>query len=702
MAWYLGYPLSQTLLTNLYIEGMLMPTPTNIQEADFIRNHKEGVPRDPMFTVLRAYCLGLLKSCWHVNERIKSEHFYEVSFIEVSESPAMLNQLSGLQEEDFVTNTYHRFLLQDIDRILIRDEIMAARRLLHTLRPTISDEMADALSFRLELRTAFLRAIELSELRSNPESLSLPWSQMKAVWEPIRKSRHLGTPVPEAFSTKIQRRLASTMPPRPIVQPSFEETSEHFMKLFSDGIEMLKVLKYSDSQSLLVRNIDTGCLVRGATRLTSLQHFVMLFQAQKPQPLVFIRTLLQSLLFGDMIILGRLSIRQVVDDDLAIVVLPCSQLLDPANDDVEAPHDARFAIAFQMENFRQRAAQSYLDIFRTFCQNRCRVRRTLCHQIQDWETVQFDAEEIDQLLQVQLDEKPLCENPALPGGAATEGSYSLPLSSWAYLYKIRLMEWIVQLGFELQTYQPDELAGMYWYLSFLAHQRGQIIERINKFTTHHRDELRRAHPYGLTTAMEAQFTRSINYLRHTHLDAAATWEFADALSCLYTALGRLKLVVPPPRPYSTDELRYEIRMKPFVTIGTPELPTFQDFTRAVTQPDYPTEYLLNSANAHISQARSHFDTLSKVNDKDSFTIGSHERWLKSTKDSLRSAISANIALSTLRKSLGKDILDMPLERATLDNRIQDRPGQDWGINVEVPKPEKTYHSWWIVPKISEK
>lgn len=57
-----------------------MPAPANIHEADFIRNHPEGVPRDPMFTVLRAYCLGLLKSCWYVTERIKFEHYYEVSF----------------------------------------------------------------------------------------------------------------------------------------------------------------------------------------------------------------------------------------------------------------------------------------------------------------------------------------------------------------------------------------------------------------------------------------------------------------------------------------------------------------------------------------------------------------------------------------------------------------------------------------------
>ncbi|KXX81657.1 N-alpha-acetyltransferase 35, NatC auxiliary subunit [Madurella mycetomatis] len=560
MAWHLGYPLSQTLFTSVYIDRMLMPDPATIHEADFIRDRPSGTPRDPMLGMLRAYCLGLLKACWYVNERIKFEHYYE--------------------EEDFVTNTYHRSLLENIDRDDIRDEIMAARKTLHSLRSAITDDVAQALGFRLELRTAFLRAIELTELRSNPESLSLPWSQMQSVWEAINKTRHLGTPVPEAFSTKIQRRLASTMPPRPIVQPSPEETYEHFKKLFADGINVLNVLNYSDSQSLL--------------------NFVLAFQAQKPQPLVYIRTLLQNFLFQDMVILGRLSIRQVLDDDLSIVTLPCSILLDPANDAVEAPHHPLYAIAHQMELFRQRAAQSFLDIFRAFCQNRCRVRRTLFHSIQDWETVQIDAEEIDQLLQIQLEEKPLVYQ-GIP-------SYSLPLSSWAYHYKLRLMEWIVQLGFELEIYQPDELAGMYWYLSYLSKARAQHAERIKFFSTHRFES-------SSTTAnrtkdnsssrinSEACFRRSKSYLRLTALEAAVTSELADALSCLYTALRRLGLVIPPPRPYSSDALRYEVRMKPFAPIGLPELPSFEEFERATAQPGTPTLALLENAARAAAAAK---------------------------------------------------------------------------------------------------
>lgn len=83
MAWHLGYPLSQTLFTNVYIEALLMPFPQTVDEAHFIRNGEGALDYsvmdgNPIASILRAYCLALLKSCCFVNERIKSEHYYEV------------------------------------------------------------------------------------------------------------------------------------------------------------------------------------------------------------------------------------------------------------------------------------------------------------------------------------------------------------------------------------------------------------------------------------------------------------------------------------------------------------------------------------------------------------------------------------------------------------------------------------------------
>lgn len=56
-----------------------MPEPRSIEEATFVRNGNHDPNEQLMLQVLRAYCLGMLKSCGYVNERIKSEHYYEVS-----------------------------------------------------------------------------------------------------------------------------------------------------------------------------------------------------------------------------------------------------------------------------------------------------------------------------------------------------------------------------------------------------------------------------------------------------------------------------------------------------------------------------------------------------------------------------------------------------------------------------------------------
>lgn len=382
-----------------------------------------------------------------------------------------------------------------------------------------------------------------------------------------------------------------------------------------------------------------------------------------------------------MVLLGSLSIRQVFDDDLMIAVLPCSRLLDPANDKIEAINDPRFAIAHQMDVFRQRAAQSYLDVFRAFCQNRCRVRRTLCHAIQDWEAVQADAEEVDQLLQVALEEKPIVYQPSL-GGHASQ-AYSLPLSSWAYLYKLRLMEWIVQLGFELEVYQPDELAGMYWYLSYLARIRAGHVERIKAFAVRTLNELR-AKPATFTSHQEVIMSRSLSFARAMLLDAAITWELADALSSVYTVIyDRLKLLEPLSRPYSTDELRYEIRMRPFSPIELPELPSYTEFSRSTQQPEKSTAELLRAAESAVAGAKRGYEVLTKFGEKEAFTAQSHTRWLATTKNGFKSVIQAGLAVIALKR-----VAEMR------DN------GEEVNVKVVVPEPDKIYHEWWIVPSVT--
>ncbi|KAH6610169.1 amino-acid n-acetyltransferase subunit mak10 [Trichoderma cornu-damae] len=639
MSWHLGYPLSQTLFTSFYVEALSMPDPRSIQEATFIRGGNHDPNEQPMLRVLRAYCLGMLKCCGYVNERIKAEHYYE--------------------EEDFVTNTYNRTLLANLPTDAIRDVLVETMATLKSQRGSVPDDLAEALLLRLKLRHILLDAVECPKHMKEPDLAKRPWREGLAVLRGLDETHSLASPVDEAFSAKLQRKLASTMPPRPIVRLGFDAAFGHLKGLFHDGLELINVLHYTNSQCLLT--------------------FVSAFQRKKPQPIVYVRTLLQTFLFDAMEILGSMSIRQLLDDDFSILTMPAHQYLDRANDEIEAIQDVRHDMAQQMELFRTRAAHPFLDILRTTCQNRCRVRRTLSHLLRDWESLQLDAEEIDQILQVKVQEQPTMHR-LLTGSPGVE-CYSLPLSSWTYLYKLRHMEQIIQLGFEQEIYQADELAGMYWYLNYVSKSRLHHAERVKSFIIKGVEEAR-GQPGSPNPSVEAQLQRSLAYTRLSLLDAAVTWELSDALSCLYTVLNRLKLIKAPPRPYSTDEFRYELRMRPFAPIGLPVLPTFEEFTEGTLQPDTEIDELLQYAERAVEGAKRNLEAMSGMTAEQSFSVGSHSLWVASVKNGLKSCIAANIAISAVLKAL----------------QTAESP-DNLGITVDVPAPQKAYHEWWIVPRI---
>ncbi|KAI3327554.1 Mak10-domain-containing protein [Xylariaceae sp. AK1471] len=668
MAWHLGYPLSQTLLTSVYVEALMNPRPTTIDEVDFTRIPPNQSREPSLLFVLRAYCAGLLKACCFVNEIMKEELYYE--------------------EEDFVTNTYDRSLLYEILTPAIKSLLENALTELRAMSNDFPREICTALESRLELRIAFLNAIDLSDIENaTSQSLKLPWTQMRGLIDHIEKQHVLAKPVPEAFSTKLQRRLASTMPPRPMVKLSFEECITHFKRVFQNGNEVIDVLQYTDPQSLL--------------------NFILMFQAQKPQPLVFIRTVLQNLLFKDMRVLVHFSIRQLLDHDISFSVLPDGPHFDRSFDEIEIPTDPRHQVASSIEVFRQRVADPYLDLFRILCQNRCRVRRTLCHHIQEWDILETDVGEIEERLQLPLRE-------ISQGAYQGEESTYLPLSSWVYIYKLRQMEWIVQLGFELHVYQPDELAGMYYYLKRLASLRAQHTEHV-KQTTALREERARQHlklrkedPLPPDPAHE--FKRSKQHLRATMLDAACTWEFADGLCLLYVALLRLGLLKPLPRPYATDALRYELRMRPFARVAYPQLPTFDEFKQQIELSDVRTADVLRFAETAVGAARKGFEACVHLDEHEAFSVNAtaHARWVSNAKDCLRATIAAGVAVSTLKRAYEKMVAGLGDEGKgkgkgkgkEVDGHESTKYADLLKLKVEIPEPGDGYHNWWIVPRLT--
>lgn len=111
-----------------------------------------------------------------------------------------------------------------------------------------------SLECRLKFRLQFLKAVGGADSRTSGDTKEL-WSDLLAFIPDLKSSNSFGKPFPSSFSAKIQRKLASTVPPRPIVQVSQETAFDHLERLCLDASVAVEVLKYYDSHSLMVCRI---------------------------------------------------------------------------------------------------------------------------------------------------------------------------------------------------------------------------------------------------------------------------------------------------------------------------------------------------------------------------------------------------------------------------------------------------------------
>jgi hypothetical protein len=118
-----------------------------------------------------------------------------------------------------------------------------------------SPNIRDALSRRLKFRIAFLTTVSMVHQRDIPLSREL-WDKLLSTLPGVSAFKELAKPVPDAFSGKLQRKLASTVPPRPVVTIAFETACEHLERLCQDGRALVEILNYSDSHSLMVSKLS--------------------------------------------------------------------------------------------------------------------------------------------------------------------------------------------------------------------------------------------------------------------------------------------------------------------------------------------------------------------------------------------------------------------------------------------------------------
>ncbi len=319
----------------------------------------------------------------------------------------------------------------------------------------------------------------------------------------------------------------------------------------------------------------------------------------------------------------------------------------------------------------------------------------------DWDALQADAEDLDAKLRTVTKEQPALYVSDPP-------TYSYPLSSWIYHFKLNHVRHIIQIGFELTTYAPDELAGMYWYLSYICGIHLSHIDRVSFFLQRDmqiQDSVSQNSSLVGKPELQARlaFRRTFQNIFRIYTHLKATEAFSRALHALHSVLLRHEAIPIPPRPYSCDKLRYELRMKPFLSLSVPELVTFETFQDQSSFAGWHDEQVLEEAAARTTEARKLWDDVLKAgwsadcdnaakSGRSSSALKIEARngattiegqWSNGVKNVIRACIAASICIVTLRRKM-------------------DETGDFKGIKATIPAPgeKQCWHDWWIVPVLS--
>jgi len=488
----------------------------------------------------------------------------------------------------------------------------------------------------------------------------------------VEKTSDLGQAAPgEAFTLKMQRRLASSVPPRPMIVTPKNDAFLFFKQLITDSTRAFEVLKITCSVDLLVAYQS--------------------FMAQDPQPSVYVRALLQSFLTLHNNILGQFSLRHFISQDLQLMVLPNSVLMTEGFGNTPGLNEEQIQALAQFDYFINRFGQSYLNLFRTFCLNRSRVRRNLCHAALEWDNIQAEAEELDSAVQSSFGEQPQLYS------EADEPTFSFSISSWVYHYKLMQLRGIVQMGFQLSVYAPHEYSGMYWYLSYLSSTHLSHLERISFFVSVDQQKSKSHHEKMQKTLH--QLYRHFTWLK-------ATEALAKTLHRVLVVVQRHGHLVQPRPSYSSDHLRYELRMRPFQHLSIPE-PLAPDIAQqAYSLQELSDSTILEQALRLNQAAKRAWEEVLKENwnsqpvpagnsAADSMSSGAEgpnetpvvaREWTKEVRNSIKACIGTGIAISVLMKGL--------------QSKDASKAIRDMKINIPQVGDRDRWHPAWAVPKVT--
>ncbi|KAG0279164.1 hypothetical protein BGZ95_002078 [Linnemannia exigua] len=481
MTWLSGHALSQTLFTSCHILRLLEIEEDDSESlsANINNDAKESSepPREFLVAVLKSCVLAIAKSCALIWSEMRKGQVYE--------------------EEDFMTNKFGVSMFEDIPTasliaMLDQAEYWMEREGIQWIQTHCGGDAGEVLKGVMEridyCRSSYMALFQVIAPKCSQFPQAGPQLEaMRTHIAGLKATHALGSKVEGAFDHTIHRQLVANTPPRAIALLTFEETIEQLAQMCTDLMSIGQALSFTDTVNLM--------------------NFFILFGSQKPAPGAFPRSILQTVLYENRIIMGSRKVEDVVMESIRETVAPVAWIFDnfdslqtklggagnttPASESQvlqsipELAEDTLSSFKLRIQTsvvmFVEKATKPFVDTLQIMGQNTSRQRRNLRKIVQLWESLQEEAEIFDADVHTVLEEirnEQKATKSAMEEEEVQEPAAPFYFVSWVYHMKLWVMEWLLLLGSELELYSSFEYSMVYAYVDSVLGSHAQHLQRI--------------------------------------------------------------------------------------------------------------------------------------------------------------------------------------------------------------------------------
>lgn len=544
--WLNNSTLAQTLLSNRYVEELLRNYSSNpndeLKSCIFNKNSQEN--NKLINLVLKNVILGCLFFARFGCTLVQSGAVYEEE--DINAQVMGLNLLSTIQLDDVFNELRkaNKYLIDnyndDKDSLIIQNIILI---------------LLSLLKLPLFLNT---RIPEKSEnIKYNVDFLDQTLVNIKFLQDNLDYINSLDK-VEGCYTLGIQKRLDNNSPPRQLLSFTLEDYSSLDL-LISDFKQIFTIMEREEPKDIITHSLN----------FANTNHHSI---SRAFYPIFLIR--------DDKTILGNESVNEFLIQLLNEFSCFNSELFNNENQ-----------IAKNKSNeIIELLSVQFLESLSVMNQNPCRQRQHLSRLIIQFDSLQANSEQ----LEITLNEVFQFKDEFLNRGEK-DLTLAIPLTSWIYYAKLDIMISVVLRGFELDLYKIWEFHSMYWYLNYLLDNILSLLDRVVNYNLYKIESIKsmklklKKKKGEQKLKYKEKYEFKLNYeipkllkINEEIDQKILNYKILKSLSNLQSLnlmnLINNDLIKTPNFPFAKNiEMLYNLRMKPFSTVGIPHFPNFSQY-----------------------------------------------------------------------------------------------------------------------------